>query len=127
MGCDGDEYGFAGVHVVASAGFGDLVGVSGVEFEDEVGPCFHVFTECLGEVVRLDVEAAGGDTARVFGWLVAFGGVFDDCLHVGEFDVVEAGCGVFPDGRCLGLVGEESEWVTLRCHMSSHLLDSLGC
>lgn len=97
MGCEGDEDGFAGGHVVASAGFGDLVGAVVVELEYEVWPCFHVFPEVFGEVVWLDVEAAGGDTARVFGGLVAFGGVFDDDVHVSEFDVVEAGCSVFPE------------------------------
>lgn len=112
MGCEGNEDGFAGVHVVSSAGFGDLVGAIVVELEDEVGPCFHVFPEVFGEIVWLDVEAAGGDTARVFGWLVGLGGVFDDCFHVGEFDVVEAGCRVFPKAGGLGLVGEELEWVT---------------
>lgn len=98
--------GFAGVHVVASAGFGDLVGVSVVELEYEVWPCFHVFAEVFGEWVWLDVESSAGDTAAVFGGLVAFGGVFDDCFYFCEFDVVEAGCCVFPEGGCLGLVGE---------------------
>lgn len=112
MGCDGDELGGAGVHVVSSAGLFDLVGAVVVELEYEVGPCFHVFSEGFGECVRLDVEASGGDTARVFGGLVGLGGVFDDCFHVGEFDVVEAGCCVFPKGGLLDLVGEEFEWVT---------------
>lgn len=103
MGCDGDELGGAGGHVVASAGFGDLVFVTVCECEDEVWPCFHVGLEDCGEGVWLDVEAACGDTACVFGWLVGFGGVFDDCFYVGEFDVGEAwGC-VFPERGCLDL------------------------
>lgn len=77
-----------------------------MEFEDEVWPCFHVFAEVVRDGCWLDVEAASGDTARVFGWLVAFGGVFDDCFYFGEFDVVEAWCRVFPDGGRLDLVGE---------------------
>jgi hypothetical protein len=58
------------------------------------------------------VETSGGDTACVFGWLVGLCGVFDDDVQVGEFDVVEAWCCVFPKGGWLGLVGEEFEWVT---------------
>lgn len=112
MGCDGDELDGAGGHVVSSAGLFDLVGAAVVELEYEVGPCFHVFPEGFGECARLDVETAGGDTACVFGWLVGLGGVFDDDVQVGEFDVVEAGCRVFPEGGWLGLVGEELEWVT---------------
>lgn len=77
-----------------------------MEFEYEVWPCFHVFAECFGEVVWLDVEAAGGDPTAVFGWLVASGGVFDDCFNVGEFDVVEAGGRIFPERGCLRLCGE---------------------
>lgn len=96
MCCDGDELGGAGGHVVSSAGLFDLVGAAVVELEYEVGPCFRVFLEVFGEVVWLDVEAAGGDPACVFGGLVGLGGVFDYDVQVGEFDVVEAGCRVFP-------------------------------
>mgnify|MGYP003614808781 CR=1 FL=1 len=106
MGCDGDELGGAGGHVVSSAGLFDLVGAAVGELDDEVGPCFHVFLEVCGEVVGLDVEALGGDTACVFCWLVGLCGVFDDDVQVGEFGVVEAGCRVFPEGGGLGLVGE---------------------
>lgn len=112
MGCDGDELGGAGGHVVSSAGLFDLVGAAVGEGEYEVGPCFHVFAEAFGEGVRLEVETAGGDTVCVFGWLVGLRGVFDDDVQVGEFDVVEAGCRVFPEGGLLGLVGKEVERVT---------------
>lgn len=112
MGCDGDELGGTGVHVVSSAGLFDLVGAAVAELEYEVRPCFHIFLEVFGECVWLEVEAAGGDTACVFGGLVGLRGVFDDDVQVGEFDVVEAGCRVFPKGGWLGLVGEELEWVT---------------
>lgn len=112
MGCDGDELGDAGGHVVSSAGLFDLVGAVVGEGDDEVGPCFHVGFEVVWEWVWLDVEAAGGDTAGVFGWLVGLCGVFDDDVQVGEFDVVKAGCRVFPKGGLLDLVGEEFEWVT---------------
>lgn len=77
-----------------------------MEFEDEVWPCFHVFAEVVRDGCWLDVEASCGDTATVFGWLVGFGGVFDDHVDVGEFDVVESGGRVFPDGGWLGLVWE---------------------
>lgn len=106
MGCDGDELGGAGGHVVSSAGLFDLVGAAVGELEDEVGPCFHVFLEVCGELVWLDVEATCGDAARVFCWLVALRGMFDDGVQAGEFDVVEAGCRVFPNGGWLDLVGE---------------------
>lgn len=112
MGCDGDELGGSGGHVVSSAGLFDLVGAVVVEGDDEVWPCFHIGLEVFWECVWLDVETSGGDTACVFGGLVGLGGVFDDDVQVGEFDVVEAWCRVFPEGCGLGLVGEELEWVT---------------
>ena len=77
-----------------------------MEFEYEVRPCFHVFAECFGKIVWLDMETACGDPGAVFGWLVCFGGVFDYCLNIGEFDVVETGGRVFPKRGCLRLCGE---------------------